>query len=76
MRRISPTHAAALTEVGWTWVMTTNPAEQIALWSDQWRDLSAMTMGLFFAKSVHDEIAYRDGKMKSNPPRRWVGLGI
>jgi len=37
-----------------------NPAEQIALWADRLRDLSAM--GLFFAKSVHDEIAYREAQ--------------
>jgi ADP-ribose pyrophosphatase YjhB (NUDIX family) len=35
-----------------------NPAQQIALWSDRLRDVSAM--GLLFAKSVHDEIAYRE----------------
>jgi ADP-ribose pyrophosphatase YjhB (NUDIX family) len=33
------------------------PAEQIALWADKLRDVSAM--GLMFAKSVHDETAYR-----------------
>jgi ADP-ribose pyrophosphatase YjhB (NUDIX family) len=38
--------------------MTMHPAKQIALWADRLRDLSAM--GLFFAKSVHDEIAYRE----------------
>ena len=37
-----------------------NPAKQIALWADRLRDLSAM--GLFFAKSVHDEIAYREAQ--------------
>jgi ADP-ribose pyrophosphatase YjhB (NUDIX family) len=33
------------------------PAEQVALWADRLRDISAM--GLHFAKSVHDEEAYR-----------------
>ncbi len=33
------------------------PAEQIALWADKLRDVSAM--GLMFAKSIHDETAYR-----------------
>lgn len=33
------------------------PAEQIALWADRLRDISAM--GLHFVKSVHDEEAYR-----------------
>ena len=37
-----------------------NPAQQIALWADRLRDLSAM--GLFFAKSVHDEMAYREAQ--------------
>jgi ADP-ribose pyrophosphatase YjhB (NUDIX family) len=36
----------------------TTPAEKIALWADRLRDLSAM--GLLFAKSGHDEIAYRE----------------
>ena len=34
-----------------------NPAEQIALWADKLRDVSAM--GLMFVKSVYDETAYR-----------------
>ncbi len=33
------------------------PAEQIAFWADKLRDVSAM--GLMFAKSIHDETAYR-----------------
>lgn len=33
------------------------PAEQIALWSDRLRDISAM--GLYFSKNVHDESAFR-----------------
>ncbi len=33
------------------------PAEQIALWADKLRDVSAM--GLMFVKSIHDETAYR-----------------
>jgi len=33
------------------------PAEQIALWSDRLRDISAM--GLYFSKDVHDESAFR-----------------
>ena len=33
------------------------PAEQIAVWADKLRDVSAM--GLMFAKSIHDETAYR-----------------
>jgi ADP-ribose pyrophosphatase YjhB (NUDIX family) len=33
------------------------PAEQIAIWADKLRDVSAM--GLMFAKSIHDETAYR-----------------
>jgi ADP-ribose pyrophosphatase YjhB (NUDIX family) len=33
------------------------PAEQIALWSDKLRDISAM--GLLFSKSIHDEAAFR-----------------
>ena len=33
------------------------PAEQIALWADKLRDLSAM--GLHFSKNIHDEIAFR-----------------
>ncbi|CAG0931004.1 ADP-ribose pyrophosphatase [Thermoflexales bacterium] len=33
------------------------PAEQIALWADKLRDVSAM--GLMFVKSVYDETAYR-----------------
>ena len=34
------------------------PAEQIALWADRLRDISAM--GLCFAKGPHDQIAYRE----------------
>jgi ADP-ribose pyrophosphatase YjhB (NUDIX family) len=34
-----------------------NPAEQIALWADKLRDVSAM--GLYFAKNIHDETAFR-----------------
>ena len=33
------------------------PAEQIALWADRLRDISAM--GLLFSKNVHDEGAFR-----------------
>ena len=33
------------------------PAEQIALWSDKLRDISAM--GLLFSKNIHDEGAFR-----------------
>ncbi|MCL5995963.1 MAG: NUDIX hydrolase N-terminal domain-containing protein [Chloroflexi bacterium] len=33
------------------------PAEQIALWADKLRDISAM--GLHFAKNIHDEIHFR-----------------
>jgi len=33
------------------------PAEQIALWSDRLRDISAM--GLRFSKNIHDEGAFR-----------------
>ena len=33
------------------------PAEQIALWADKLRDISAM--GLHFSKNVHDEEAFR-----------------
>jgi len=33
------------------------PAEQIALWSDKLRDISAM--GLHFSKNIHDEGAFR-----------------
>jgi hypothetical protein len=33
------------------------PAEQIALWSDKLRDVSAM--GLLFSKNIHDEAAFR-----------------
>jgi ADP-ribose pyrophosphatase YjhB (NUDIX family) len=33
------------------------PAEQIGLWADKLRDLSAM--GLFFSKNIHDESAFR-----------------
>jgi ADP-ribose pyrophosphatase YjhB (NUDIX family) len=33
------------------------PAEQIALWADKLRDISAM--GLLFSKSIHDEAAFR-----------------
>ncbi len=33
------------------------PAEQIALWADKLRDISAM--GLLFTKNVHDELAFR-----------------
>jgi ADP-ribose pyrophosphatase YjhB (NUDIX family) len=33
------------------------PAEQIALWADKLRDLSAM--GLHFSKNIHDELAFR-----------------
>jgi ADP-ribose pyrophosphatase YjhB (NUDIX family) len=33
------------------------PAEQIALWSDRLRDISAM--GLYFSKNAHDESAFR-----------------
>jgi 8-oxo-dGTP pyrophosphatase MutT (NUDIX family) len=33
------------------------PAEQIALWADKLRDVSAM--GLLFSKNVHDELAFR-----------------
>jgi len=33
------------------------PAEQIALWADRLRDISAM--GLHFAKNIHDEEAFR-----------------
>ena len=35
----------------------TLPAEQIALWADKLRDLSAM--GLHFSKNIHDENAFR-----------------
>lgn len=34
-----------------------NPAEQIALWADKLRDISAM--GLLFSKNVHDKEAFR-----------------
>ena len=33
------------------------PAEQIALWADKLRDISAM--GLLFSKNIHDEAAFR-----------------
>ena len=33
------------------------PAEQMALWADRLRDISAM--GLLFAKNIHDELAFR-----------------
>jgi ADP-ribose pyrophosphatase YjhB (NUDIX family) len=33
------------------------PAEQIALWADKLRDISAM--GLHFSKNIHDELAFR-----------------
>jgi ADP-ribose pyrophosphatase YjhB (NUDIX family) len=33
------------------------PAEQIALWADRLRDVSAM--GMLFSKSIHDEQAFR-----------------
>jgi 8-oxo-dGTP pyrophosphatase MutT (NUDIX family) len=34
------------------------PAEQIALWADKLRDLSAM--GLHFSRNIHDQTAYRE----------------
>jgi ADP-ribose pyrophosphatase YjhB (NUDIX family) len=37
--------------------MMITPAQQLAQWADKLRDISAM--GLLFAKSVHDETAYR-----------------
>lgn len=37
--------------------MVTNPAQQIALWADRLRDLSAM--GLEYSGNVHDRQAYR-----------------
>jgi hypothetical protein len=33
------------------------PTEQIALWADRLRDISAM--GLPFSKTIHDESAFR-----------------
>lgn len=36
---------------------TITPAEQIALWADRLRDISAM--GLYFSKSFHDQEAFR-----------------
>ena len=34
------------------------PAEQIALWADKLRDISAM--GLLYSKNIHDETAFRE----------------
>jgi len=34
------------------------PSEQIALWADRLRDISAM--GLLFSKNIHDETAFRN----------------
>jgi ADP-ribose pyrophosphatase YjhB (NUDIX family) len=34
------------------------PAEQIALWADKLRDISAM--GLHFSRNIHDQTAYRE----------------
>lgn len=34
------------------------PAEQIALWADKLRDISAM--GLYFSENIHDQSAYRE----------------
>ena len=34
-----------------------NPAQQLALWADRLRDVSAM--GLHFAKNIHDELHFR-----------------
>jgi hypothetical protein len=38
-------------------IRTMMPAEQIALWADRLRDISAM--GLHFSKNIHDKEAFR-----------------